>query len=93
MRFLVFAVLTIAASEATAYCSEPNSYLTTPTKPDLPWCVNEWNNTHTCDDWVIESYYRDLETYNEDAERFIDDLNRYVDDAVEYAQCRSGELE
>jgi hypothetical protein len=93
MRFLALVVFTIAASEAAAYCREPNASMRTPTKPDLPWCVNEWANTHTCDDWVIDGYYDELEAYNDDAERFIRALNQYADDAVSYAQCRAEELE
>ena len=37
---------------------------TKPTKPMVPFCVNEWNNTHTCDDWTINSYNNDVEYYN-----------------------------
>ena len=25
---------------------------TKPTKPMVPFCVNEYSNTHTCDDWT-----------------------------------------
>ena len=65
----------------------------TPIKPSTPWCVNEWNNTHTCDDWEIEQYYFDLENYQHEADRFVRKLNKYVEDAVEYAECRARELE
>ena len=45
-----------------------------PTKPSVPYCVNEWSNTHTfCDDWTINSYNRDVENY-----RFYESLKSKV---------------
>ena len=77
-----------------AFCSELSTYLiSTPSKPSVPWCVNEFDNTHTCSEWEIDSYYNDLERYRYDSQEFIEDLNRYVDEAVEYAQCRARELD
>ncbi len=96
MKYLISSVLCLflSVNQLMAWCSEPSlSYLYTPTKPSVPWCVNEWNNTHTCDEWEIDSYYSDIEAYNNDVEDFIYQLNNYVDEAVEYARCRMGELE
>ena len=39
-----------------AYCSEPSAPYSKPSKPSVPYCVNEYSNTHTCDDWEIQSY-------------------------------------
>ena len=81
-------------TQAGAFCSEPSiSYTSAPTKPNVPWCVNEWNNTHTCEDWQIQEYNFAIEAYSSDASQFIATLNQYVDDAVEYAHCRARELE
>ena len=96
MKYLISSVLSLflSVNQLMAWCSEPSvSYLYTPTKPSVPWCVNEWNNTHTCDEWEIDSYYSDIEAYNNDVEGFIYQLNNYVDEAVKYARCRMGELE
>ena len=96
MKYLISSVLCLflSVNQLMAWCSEPSvSYLYAPTKPSVPWCVNEWNNTHTCDEWEIDSYYSDIEAYNNDVEDFIYQLNNYVDEAVEYARCRMGELE
>ena len=67
---------------------------TKPTKPMVPFCVNEWNNTHTCDDWTINSYNNDVEYYNSqlqsysyDVDDYIRKLQYYVDEARDYANC------
>ena len=87
--------LTISYStKARAWCSEPSAFfITTPIKPSVPWCVNEWNNTHTCDEWEIQSYYNELENYRREVDIFINDLNNFVDEAVDYAKCRALELD
>ena len=83
-----------SSSFALAFCVEPTGgFIETPVKPSVPWCVNEWDNTHTCDDWVISNYYDELSNYQAEVEYFITRLNSYVDEAVEYAQCRAAELE
>jgi hypothetical protein len=64
-----------------------------PTKPSVPWCVNEWDNTHTCSDWEIQQYYDDLENYRAEVDQFITALNQYVSEASDYAQCLFKELE
>ena len=39
------------------YCSAPSvPYGGAPSKPSKPYCINEFSNTHTCDDWEIDSY-------------------------------------
>ena len=93
-QFLFIICFVLIPIQLHAFCSEPSTYLiSTPSKPTVPWCVNEFNNTHTCSEWEIDSYYNDLESYRDDSQEFIEDLNRYVDEAVEYAQCRVGELD
>ena len=89
-----FIALGLSTGFANAWCNEPSaSFLSTPSKPDVPFCINTFNNTHTCSDWEIDSYYDDIEDYNDDVEDFVSELNDYVDEAVEYAQCRMNELE
>ena len=79
---------------ALAYCPEPQTFhINTPQEPRAPYCVNEYLKTHTCDDWVIESYYRDVETYQREVRNFIDDLNEYLSDAQNYVECRVEELD
>lgn len=87
-------LLFLSPTVALAWCSDPSgSLIMTPSKSTVPWCVNEWNGTHTCSDWEIQSYYSDLEEYRSDVDRFIKQLNDYVDDAIEYAQCRAKEVD
>ena len=94
MRTILIALMTTLATKVWAlWCIEPTVYLSTPVKPNVPWCVNEWYNTHTCDEWEIKSYYSELDAYRDEAQYFINSLNLYVDEAVDYAQCRANELE
>ena len=73
---------------------------TKPTKPFVPYCVNEWNNTHTCDDWTINSYNSDVDNYNSqlrsysyDVDEYIRKLQYYVNEASEYANCEIRNLD
>ena len=90
---ILLAFLMMLSTQAGAYCSEPSVYMSTPNKPSVPFCVNEWDNTHTCSEWEIQSYYDDLENYRSESQQFINELNTYTSEAVEYAQCRANELE
>ena len=90
---IISSFLITISFQAGAFCSEPSVYMSTPSKPSVPFCVNEWANTHTCDEWEIQSYYDDLEFYASQAQELINALNIYVSEASEYAQCRARELE
>ena len=88
----------IWCSEAMAP-SAPSSW-SKPTKPSVPFCVNEWNNTHTCDDWTITSYNNDLQNYRYDVENYqrelqyyVDEAQRFVNDVYEYANCEIRNLD
>lgn len=78
--------------QASAFCSQPSPPMFKPTKPTVPWCVNEWNNTHTCSDWEIDSYNSDVRQYRNEVDRYITGLNTYLDDAVAYAECEIRDL-
>ena len=99
-----FAFLATSINYATAgiYCSEPSVpsfYDRKPTKPSVPFCVNELMRTHTCDDFTISQYNSDVETYNSRlrsynsrVEIYISELNSYVRSARDYAQCEADNL-
>ena len=93
IHFMVLALSMMVGSHARAYCSEPSFYMSTPDKPSVPYCVNEWNNTHTCDEWELQNYYDDMERYSSDVQEFIDALNYYVSEASNFAQCMASQLE
>ncbi|MDC0433629.1 hypothetical protein OAL89_01685 [Pelagibacteraceae bacterium] len=83
-----------------AFCSEPmmapsppSSY-SKPYKPDVPFCVNEFNNTHTCDEWTISSYNSDLENYRyqlqnyqRELQDYAEEASSFVEQAIDYANC------
>lgn len=87
---------------AVAYCSEPRApanYLSKPTKPTAPFCVNEFLRTHTCDDWQIDRYNSEVREYNDTLRRFnldlqiyANELESYVREARDYAQCELDRL-
>ena len=92
-------------SKAFSWCSEPMapsvpSSWSKPTKPSVPYCVNEWSNTHTCDDWTINSYNRDVENYRYEVESYqrelqyyVDEAQRFLNDAYDYANCEIRNLD
>ena len=98
MRFLITLVVAVlVSSPAFAYCFEPSVPRFFGSKPDVPrepFCINKFSNTHTCDEWEINSYNRDVESYNRDLDTYrsavnayVRELDNYIDEAVEYAQC------
>ena len=75
-------------SVAGAFCSAPSApFGGAPSKPSAPYCVNEWNNTHTCDAWEIDSYNNALENYKRELEDFVSDLKDYLRGAQDYVNC------
>ena len=96
--------LTFLFGEARAFCAsptapEPPSSFMKPHKPSVPFCINQYDNTHTCDDWQIQSYNADVDRYNRDVEDYIRKLKYYVaevdrftSDAVSYAKCEASGL-
>jgi len=86
-------------ANAFSFCSDPlapspPSNWNKPSKPSVPFCVNEFTNTHTCDDWEIsnynneiENYRRDLEDYQRELQDYVDQANRFANDAYRYAEC------
>ena len=93
MKKSLLYVLIIFILPATGYCCyEPSAPYFNASEPSVPWCVNKWNNTHTCSDWEIDSYNQSIRNYNREVENYIDELQDYVDEAVSYAQCEINNL-
>ena len=64
---VVLIIFFIIPVKVFAWCSEPMapsapSSWSKPSKPSVPFCVNEWNNTHTCSDWKSKAIILILET-------------------------------
>ncbi|PPR40545.1 MAG: hypothetical protein CFH22_01448 [Alphaproteobacteria bacterium MarineAlpha5_Bin12] len=90
--FMYFFIFILIPSSVYSWCSAPSPPYYKPSKPSVPWCVNEWNNTHTCDEWEISSYNNSIRNYNYEVERYIMDLQNYVDSARNYANCEINSL-
>ncbi len=91
--FFCLALFTLGANPALAFCSQPQPPYSKPTPPNTPYCVNKFNNTHTCDDWEIDSYNRAVRSYRSGVEQYVSELQGYVEGAVAYAKCEIAELE
>lgn len=82
-----------SCSNAYGFCSEPSPPYPKPNKPAVSFCVDEWNNTHTCDDWQIAFYNNELRNYRDEVEQYVQELQSYVSDASDYAQCEIQNLD
>ena len=58
----------------------------------VPWCVNEWDNTHTCSDWEIDNYNYDIRNYNYEVDSYINELQNYLYEAEDYVRCEINNL-
>jgi hypothetical protein len=103
-RTAIFAILCAMSTSSWGYCSEPTppdapgSY-DRPTKPTVPYCVNTYNNTHTCEDWEIENYQNQLRHYQSEIDDYVRKLEDYTSEAetyykevVSYARCEVRDL-
>ena len=89
---IILAILLFFPGLSYGYWYEPSPPWSKPIEPSVPWCVNEWNNTHTCSDWEIESYYSDIRNYNYEVESYVNDLQNYLYDAEDYVRCEINSL-
>jgi hypothetical protein len=103
--FMVLLALCAMSATSWAYCSTPSPPDTPgsyhrPTKPSVPYCVNTFNNTHTCDDWEIENYKAELRRYRSEIydyvrkqKNYVSEAESYYSEVVSYAQCEVRSLE
>jgi hypothetical protein len=104
-RVLLFAFVFLVPSTAVAYCLQPNApsfqyFGATPQPPRVPVCVNQYTNTHTCDDWTIQTYNAEVDRFNAEIGRYMDAVRRYADavdsyysDAVDHVDCLIRQVE
>lgn len=104
---LTCAVSFAMAASAAARCSEPSLYGSPPVaprsyhKPDVPYCLNtySYSQEHTCQDWELDSYKREVSDYIEklndyiqEASDFAGQVNVYVGEVESYAKCEADEV-
>ena len=75
-----------------SFCYEPSPPWSKPSKPTVPWCVDEWTNTHTCSDWEIDNYNYEVQNYNSAVQNYIYDLQNYLYEAEDYVNCEINSL-
>ena len=79
----------LAPLQARAFCSEPSA-------PDPPWsgppstpyCFNEWDKTHTCDNWEIENWIDEINSYIDEMVTYANEANDFASGAVDFANCQ-----
>ena len=92
-NLFVFLSVIFFTTNLYAFCSAPSAPYFKPIKPSVPFCVNEFTKTHTCDSWTINSYNNSIRTYNYEVDNYINELNRYVRAASDYAKCEASNLQ
>ena len=105
MRIVLVGVAIVATTSSAwcgMYCSEPRApsfYESKPTKPDVPYCINEYSRTNSCDQFTIDNYNSEVETYNSalrsyrsSVELYVSELNSYLRKAKVYADCEVSNL-
>ena len=75
-----------------SFCYEPSPPWLKPSKPIVPWCVDEWTNTHTCSDWEIDNYNYSVQNYNYEVQNYIYELQNYLYEAEDYVNCEINSL-
>ena len=88
MKKLIPLILVLFAGNSGALCFDPSApskpWGSAPMKPSVPYCVNEWNNTHTCDDWEINNYMSNVENYNYEVQDWVNKLRQFAQQAEQY---------
>ena len=104
--FSVFIIVSFfSVNNAFGFCSapiapEPPGVFAKPTKPMVPFCVNEIVITHIFSDWEISSYDSELSSYRSDIDFYVQKLKNYISEAkyflnetVAYAKCEISTLD
>ena len=96
MRMILTSIFVlILATEAFAYCFEPNAPSPPGSwkKPNKPFCLTDYEITgrNTCDQWELDSYISDVNEYIDDLRDYARDAQKFANDAVNYAQCEANE--
>ena len=85
-------VALFSPSLANAYCYEPGApSVPYGGPPDAPYCFNEWNKTHTCDSYEIDSWIDEVNDYIRDMANYAEEAKSFANDAVAFAKCQIGE--
>ncbi|MDE2759589.1 MAG: hypothetical protein OXH90_04735 [Paracoccaceae bacterium] len=85
---LILFVTMSFATQSYAFCIQPSAWhISTPTKPIVPFCINQFTNTHNCDSWTISRYNSEVVFYNDALERYYAELDDYIDDVNVYVRC------
>lgn len=104
---LLTAILVSVSSQVWAYCYEPSARLSVPsspssfTRPSVPYCLSSYrfSGEHTCDQWEIDAYQRDVNEYVEQLQQYMNEAAEvarkaasFAEEAGEYARCEAEEV-
>ena len=91
MKFY-FILLLFVPQILLSFCYEPSPPWSKPSKPTVPWCVDEWTNTHTCSSWEIDNHNYEFQNYNYEVQNYIYELQNYLYEAEDYVNCEINSL-
>jgi hypothetical protein len=76
------ALLMLQPAEDSPECVSPTPpeklFITAPTRPAAPSCVNERTNRHTCSNRVISAYGAEIDAYDAAFDAYVDEINAYI---------------
>jgi len=86
---LLSTVVLLSPLQAQAFCSEPIA----PSPPwgdppSAPYCYNEWDKTHTCESWEIDSWIDEINSFIDEMATYADEAQDFASYAVDFANCR-----
>lgn len=98
-RIVVFGLVLICVWPplAGAFCTDPIApsfqyFSGKPTPPIVPYCVDQYSNTHTCNDWEIQTYNADIDRFNQELEAYVAEIRRYARDIDSYYDAASAHV-
>jgi hypothetical protein len=90
LRSIAFGMLILGSigkpsAAVASICFEPRAPTVYLRKPSKPFCAA----MHSCTEFDVSSYKRDIERYFRDLQQYLDDVGRYRREANEYVECMS----
>jgi len=84
-------------SSASAFCSAPSFWGDAPDfapsapgsfqRPSPPYCLEgySWSGQHTCEQWEIDDYIRQVNNYIADLNAYLQEARAFADEAADFA--------
>lgn len=88
---IIAVLLMLQPDEAPSTCVSPTPpdklFVTAPSRPAVPSCVNERTNRHNCSARVIDAFNAQMEAYDEAFQTYVDEINGYIGRPNDYTSA------